>query len=148
DAAGLLVHALEARHHRDLAALLEPADELGAVDLLDARAGMGVVGVDRQLPSLPRARVDAHALEHHGREAGSPLFAAAPHRVVLARIVQRRRLAAPADELVSLARHGGDDDGHVVAGIDLALDVPRHVADVLDVGDRGAAELHDEAGHG
>jgi hypothetical protein len=35
-----------------------------------------------------------------------------------------------------------------VAGIDLALDVARDVADSVDVGDRGAAELHDETSHG
>jgi hypothetical protein len=35
-----------------------------------------------------------------------------------------------------------------VAGINLALDVPRDVADVLDIGNRGAAEFHNQAGHG
>ena len=35
-----------------------------------------------------------------------------------------------------------------MAGVDLALDVARDVADALDVGDRRAAEFHHEAGHG
>ena len=30
---------------------------------------------------------------------------------------------------------------------DLALDVARHIADAVDVGDRGSAEFHHEAGH-
>jgi hypothetical protein len=34
-----------------------------------------------------------------------------------------------------------------MAGIDLALDVARNVADAVDIGDRGSAEFHDETGH-
>src|SRR5437660_1439957 len=34
-----------------------------------------------------------------------------------------------------------------MAGIDLALDVVRDVADAIDVGDGGAAEFHHETGH-
>ncbi len=34
-----------------------------------------------------------------------------------------------------------------MAGIDLALDVARDVADAVDVGDGGAAEFHDETRH-
>ena len=52
-------------------------------------------------------------------------------------------LAHPGDQLVGDAGHGRDDDGDLVAGVDLALDVARDVADALDVGDRRAAELHD-----
>ena len=56
-------------------------------------------------------------------------------------------LAAPLDQLVGLARHGRDDDRDLVAGVDLALDVARDVADALDVGHRGSAEFHHEARH-
>ena len=62
---------------------------------------------------------------------------------LVARVVQRRGLAAPGDQLVGLARHGGHDHGDVVAGIDLAFDVARHVTDAVHVGDGGAAEFHD-----
>ena len=62
DAAGVLVHALEAGDHRDLLALLEALDQLGAVDVLDARRAVRVAGQDRQLPALPGAGVDADAL--------------------------------------------------------------------------------------
>jgi hypothetical protein len=34
-----------------------------------------------------------------------------------------------------------------MAGIDLALDMPRHVADAVDIGDGCAAEFHHEAAH-
>ena len=43
--------------------------------------------------------------------------------------------------------HGRDHDRHLVAGVDLALDVARDVADALDVGDRRAAELHHQKRH-
>ena len=56
-------------------------------------------------------------------------------------------LAHPGDQLVGGAGHGRDDDGHLVAGVDLALDVARDIADALDVGDRRAAEFHDHGRH-
>ena len=101
-----------------------------------------------QLPALPGAGVDPHGLQHDRQQPGGHLLARGYHRVVFAGVVQRRRLAAPGHELVGDAGHGGDDDRHLVAGVDLALDVARDVADAVDVGDRGSAELHDEAGHG
>ena len=55
--------------------------------------------------------------------------------------------AAPGDQLVGRAGHGRDHDGDLVAGVDLALDVARHVADAVDVGDRGSAEFHHQASH-
>jgi hypothetical protein len=35
-----------------------------------------------------------------------------------------------------------------MTGIDLAFDVPRNVADAVDVGDGGTAEFHYQTGHG
>jgi 2-polyprenyl-6-hydroxyphenyl methylase/3-demethylubiquinone-9 3-methyltransferase len=46
------------------------------------------------------------------------------------------------------AGHGGNDDRDLVAGIDLALDAGGDVADAVEVGHRGTAEFHDDAGHG
>jgi hypothetical protein len=34
-----------------------------------------------------------------------------------------------------------------MAGVDLALDVLRDVADAVDIGDRRSAEFHDETSH-
>jgi hypothetical protein len=62
--------------------------------------------------------------------------------------VQRRGLVDPTDELVGLARHGRNHDGDFVAGIDLAFDVARRLPDAIDIGDRRAAKLHDDACHG
>ena len=39
-------------------------------------------------------------------------------------------------------------DGDIMTGIHLALHMMRDVADTLDIGDRRAAEFHDEAAHG
>ena len=119
-----------------------------AVDVLDARGGVRVRGEDRQLPALPGARVDADAFEHDREQPGGDLLAGGDHGIVFARIVQRRGLARPGDQLVGLARHGGDHDGDLVAGIDLALDVARDIADAVEIGDRGSAEFHHQTGHG
>ncbi len=127
--------------------LLEALDQLGAVDLEDARGAVRVVGQDRQLPALPGARIDAHAFQHDGQEPGGDLLAGRHHGVVFARVVQHGGVAAPGDQLVGDARHGRDHDGHVMAGVDLALDVARHVADAVEIGDRRSAEFHHQASH-
>ena len=147
DAAGLLVHALEAGDHRDLPAFLETLDQLVAVDAENARRAVRVRGQDRNLPALPGAGVDADVLQRDRQQAGGDLLAGGDHGVVFAGVVQRRGLAAPGDELVGRARHGRDHDGDLMAGVDLALDVARDVADAVDIGDRGSAEFHHQTGH-
>ena len=147
DAAGVLVQALEAGDHRDLAALLEAGDQLAAVDGKDPRRAVGVGGHDRQLPALPGAGVDPDALQHDREQSCGDLLPGGDHSVVFAGVVQGRRLPAPAHQLVGLAGHGGDHDGHLVTGVDLALDVLRDIADSVEIGDRGSAEFHHQAGH-
>ena len=141
------MQALEAGDHRDLLALLEALDQFVAVDLDDARGAVRVVGQDRQLPALPGARFDAHAFQHDGEQAGGDLLAGRHHGVVFARVVQDGGLPAPLDQLVGRAGHGGDHDGNVVAGVDLALDVARDVADAVEIGDRRSAEFHHQPCH-
>src|SRR5207253_10020547 len=53
----------------------EALDQLGAVDVDDAGAAVGVGGVDRQLPALPGPGVDAHPFEHDGEKARGHLLA-------------------------------------------------------------------------
>ena len=141
------MHALEAGDHRDLALLLEALDQLGAVDVEDARRAMRVVGPDRQLPALPGARIDAHVFQRDGQQPGGDLLAGGDDGVVFARVVQRRGLPGPGDQLVGRAGHGRDHDGDLMAGVDLALDVARDVADAVDIGDRRSAEFHHQACH-
>ncbi len=78
---------------------------------------------------------------------GGNLLAGRHHRVVFARIMQHGGLPAPFDQLIGHAGHGGDHDGHIVAGVDLALDVARHVADAVEIGDRRSAEFHYQPSH-
>ncbi len=103
------------------------------------------------MPALPGARIDIEILQRDGEKAGGDLLAGRDHGVVFPRVEDTPLLQgrfAPSDELIGRAGHGRDHDGDFVAGIDLALDVTRDVADAVDIGDRGAAEFHDETGHG
>ncbi len=147
DASGLLVDALETGNDGHFLALLEALDQLLAVDVEDARRAVDIAGQDRNLPALPGACFDAHRLQRDRQKAGGHLFARGDHGVVFAGVVHRRGLRAPADQLVGLAGHGRDHDGDLMAGVDLALDVARDVANALDIGDGSAAEFHDETGH-
>ncbi len=147
DAVALGLDALEAGDHGDLA-LLQPGRGSCRPGCRVMRATPCALSVmDRDLPALPGARLHADRLQHDGEQAGRHLLAGGDDGVVLARVVQGGGLAHPGHQLVGGAGHGGDDDGHLVAGIDLALDVARDVADALDVGDRGAAEFHDDERH-
>ena len=74
-------------------------------------------------------------------------FAGRHHGVVFARVVQGRSLAAPFDQLIGHAGHGRDHDRHIMAGVDLALDVARHIADAVEIGDRRSAEFHHQPSH-
>ena len=147
DPSGLLVETLKAGDHRNLAAGEAP-DDLGSVDRQDARRTMRIVGQDRDLPALPGARRNADILQHDGEQPGSDLFARRHDRIIFARIVQHGSLAAPGDEFVGLAGHRRNHDRDLMAGLHLAFDVARDVADALDIGDRRAAEFHHETGHG
>ncbi len=148
DAAGRLVQALETGHDGNLPAGLKALDDSRAVDCRDARRGMGIRGHDRDLPALPGAGRKAHLVEGEGEKPRGHLLARGDDGVVFLRIEEARGFLDPADELVRLAGHRRDDHRHVVAGLDLAFDVPRHVADAFYRGDGRTAELHDEARHG
>ena len=138
--------ALEARDHRHLPGF-EPLDQPAAVDVDDARRTVCGVRLDRDLPALPRARIDAHLLERDGEQPRGHLLAGGDHRVVFARVMERRRRPRPGDELVGRPGHRRDHHRHLVAAIDLALDVSGDVPDAIDVGDGGPAELHYQPCH-
>src|ERR1700722_3210092 len=111
--------------------------------------------VTNSLPSMSRIRAEAWAslvligICHPCQErAWTPiacnadrrfprryLLAGRHHCVIFTRVVHGRSFTAPFDQLVGLAGHRRDDDGNVMAGIDLALDVTRDVANAFDVGD-------------
>jgi len=146
--------ALESRDHGHLS-LAEALDQEGAVNLGDARRAMGVVGPDRDLPALPGPGMDAYRLQHERQQARRHLLAGRHHGVVFARVVDvevrpfgLRGVADPTDQFVGLARHGRNHDRHLVARVHLAFDVPGHVADATDIGNRSSAEFHHDARHG
>ena len=141
------MHALEAADDRDLLARLEALDQLLTIDVEDAGGRMRVRCGDRQLPALPRTRVHADRLQRDRQQPRRDLLAGRHHGGVFARVVQDRGLAAPFDQLIGRPRHRGHDHRDIVAGIDLTLDVARHVADALDVGDGRSAEFHHQPAH-
>ena len=103
---------------------------------------MRVVGQERDLPALPGAGAEPHVLEHQCEQAGGDQLARGDDGVIFRVVEMRACLLAPGDELVGLAGHGGHDDRDLMARVDLAFDVPRDIADALDIGDRRAAEFH------
>ena len=142
------MNALETGDDRNFATILEARDQVRPVDVDDARRRVRIGGVNRQLPALPRSGVDADGFERDRQQTGRDLLAGRYYGVVLARIVQHCCVPAPFDQPVGGPRHRGSHHRDLVAGVDLTLDVAGNVADVLDIGDRGAAEFHHQAGHG
>src|SRR5258706_111775 len=80
-------------------------------------------------PALPRSGMHAHILQGDCQKAGGDLFAGSDDGVIFARVVHRRGFARPLDGFVGLAGHGRDYHRGLMAGIDLALDMARHIAD-------------------
>ena len=96
---------------------------------------------------MPGARLNSEPLQDNREQPGGDLFAGSHHGVIFARVMHRRRLAAPFHQFIGFAGHRRHHHGDVMAGIDLALDMPRDIADSVDTGDRRAAEFHHEAAH-
>ena len=138
--------ALETGNHRHLAVIEAPAD-FGRVDPLDAGPAMGRIGVDRHLPAEPRTGADPKVLQRHRQEPAGDLLSGGDDDIVFAGVVEVRDLAGPIDQMVGDAGHGGNHDGHLVAGVDLRLHVLGHGLDTADVGDRSAAEFLNDACH-
>ena len=149
DAAGRLVDALEAGDHGDLAALAKPSIDARAPSMSSMRAEpwASSVWIGICQPCQERALMPMSCSAMASRPDGH-LLARGDDGVVFARVVAAARPRLhPGDELVGLAGHGRDDDGDLMAGVDLALDMAGDVADALDIGDGRAAEFHHETGH-
>ncbi len=114
---------------------------------LDARLAVHAVGADRDLPAEPGARIDPERLQRQRHQPGGDLLAGRDDNVVFARVVQPADQTGPVDELVGRAGHRRNDDGNLVAGIDLALDPTGGIRDLVDVGDRRSAEFLNDARH-
>ena len=140
------MNALKACNHGHFAARKTFFQTLG-VNIFNAGGAMRIGRQNRNLPALPRAGGDAHVLQDNREQARCHLFAGGDDRIIFARVIQGRALFAPGDQLIGLARHGGDDHGHIVASGDLALHMARDILNALNIGDGRAAEFHDQTGH-
>jgi hypothetical protein len=147
DSIGLRIDALEAGDDRDLFAVPESVDDLGAVDLENSRRSVGVGGPDRDLPALPGTGLYTDRLQGDGQQSGGDLFARSHYGVVFAGVMHRRRIAAPFHQFVGLAGHRRHHHRDVMAGVYFAFHMTRDVADPVDIGDGRAAEFHHEAAH-
>src|SRR5262249_23269855 len=147
DASSLRVDALKTGDDRDLLAVLEAVHQLTAIDVQNSRRGMCIAGLDRYLPSLPGARLNAHGLQRDREQTGSDLLAGSHHGVILAGVMQRRCFAAPLYQFVGLASHRGNHHRNVVTGVDLPLHMARDIAYAFDVADGCTAEFHHKAAH-
>ena len=99
----------------------QAAADLVDLDRLDARLAVHAVGADRDLPAEPGARVDAEILQRQRQQTRGHLLARRDHDVVFARVVQAARVARPVDQLVGRPGHRRDDDGHLVAAVELRI---------------------------
>ena len=96
---------------------------------------MRLVRDDGHLPALPGPRINANRLQRNGGQARCHLLSGRDHRVIFARIMQRREVLAPFDQLISDARHGGNHDSHLMAGIHLSLHAGGDIADTIQISD-------------
>ncbi len=145
--AGVVIDALKTGDDRDFARR-ETRVERGGVDSLDPRRGVRIARRDRELPAEPAPRRDARRLQRDREQAAGDLLAGRDDDVILGRIIERRRLAAEADQPVGLARHRRYDHRDLVARRHFTLYPRRDRADPLDPRHRSAAEFHHDTGHG
>ena len=144
---GRLVDALEARRSPRPRRALEAVEDAAAVD-----AG-------RCAPSRARRRSGSGSASPARSARGCPSPAARWRgaRRSPARRRRRRRHIRAGRRAAEASRHQPTSSlvlpamaetttATLVAGVELALDMPCHVANALYVGDRGAAEFHDETG--
>ena len=111
-------------------------------DLDDLGLGVGAVGDDAGLRAGERARLVAEVVQGHRHQRARDALAGGQEHVHLARIGAvgdlLRQGHQPVGRLAPRGHHGHD----VVAALAGRGDAPRHVLDLLRVGDRAAAELH------
>ncbi len=108
---------------------------------------MGRTRLERDLPTLPGARLDPHRLQRDRQEPCRNLFARSHNRIILTFVVQLRSLINPRDQLIGRASHRRYDNSNFVAGIRLAFHVTRDIPYVIKICDGGSAEFHHDNSH-
>jgi hypothetical protein len=147
DVAGIGAHALRAADDGNLS-LGECFLQAVAADLGDLGLGVDAVGHDPRLAAGVAGGVHADLLQRHHDECGRLALAGRDEHVHLPPRSGAADLGREPDELVGLLAHRTDHGDDVTAVAVGARHVVRHLADALGVGDRGAAELLHDEGHG
>lgn len=109
---------------------------------------MRIVGLDRDLPALPRTGMYTHRLQGDGKQTSSDLLTGGNDGIIFPCVVHRRCLTGPGHEFIGFPGHGGNNNGDLMSGINLAFDMPGHITDAVNIGHRSAAEFHHNACHG
>ena len=113
-----------------------------AANVEDLGPGMRAVGEDARLRARERAGAVPEVVERHRDQRARDPLAGGEEHVHLARVGPVRDLAGQGHQGVgrlAARRDHGEDVVALLAGVRHA---PRHVLDLVRVGDRAAAELH------
>ena len=98
--------------------------------------------------SLARtARRHAHFLERQGHQSGRDVFAGGHNRIIFTRIKHRGGLIDPPHQFIGFARHGRDDDDHIIAFGHFHTHTLCRAFDPVQGRDRRAAEFHHKNRH-
>ena len=139
--------ALGAPHHRGVAVAERVLEPFGP-QLDDL--GVGVRGVGDEAGLAPGEAVGGHAevVERHAQQGRGLAFAGRQQHVHLPARADLGHVGGEPDELVGLLAHRAHDDDDVVTAALGASYVVGDLTDPLRVGDRRAAELLYDQGHG
>ena len=118
-----------------------------AVDAVDARRTMNIVGTDRNLPAKPRARINAEILQRNRQKADCYLLAGGDNGVIFTGIMHRTDVARPGHQLVRGPGHCRNNHRHLMPGINLGLHPCRDIANAIEVADRGATKFLNNERH-
>ena len=113
-----------------------------AADVEDPGPGVRAVGEDARLRARERAGAVPEVVEGHGHEGARDALPGGEEHVHLTWVGPVGDLAREGDEAVGRLAAGGHDREDVVAVLAGLRHAPRHVLDLVRVGDRAAAELH------
>ncbi len=140
--------ALEAGDEHDRVLVERVVDAIGA-HVEDPRLGVRRVGDDPGLRAGQRDRAVAEVVDRHRAQRARHALAGAQQHVHLARVGVGRDLVGVGDQAVGLLAARRQHRDNAVSGLALVDDPLRGALEPLGVGDRGAAELHDDRGlHG
>ena len=135
--------ALESRDQHDPSAI-ERLEHPHGRDLADLRLRVHRVGEDPGLRAGERDGLVTEVVHRHRDERAGDSLSGREQHVELAGVRVGRRRAGQLEQRVGRLAHRGDRSHDAHAPLARLDEPPRDVPDLLGVGDRGAAELHDD----